>query len=112
MLSAFYQSLSGLQYSVLLLAESLIALYWGIRSRSRVYVQIALGSLILNGLAQFGPGFAAHGPLVPTRHHRRDSADCRHRGVVSARTAAQRATPIWRMNGSSGARRGLSANLH
>ncbi len=56
--SAFFQSLDSVIYAVLLLAESLIALAWGVRTHSRGYVQLGLLSLVANGIAQLGPGFA------------------------------------------------------
>jgi hypothetical protein len=56
--SAFVQSFDTATYALLLLIESVIALGWGVRMRSRRYVQIAVLALVLNGVAQFGPGFA------------------------------------------------------
>lgn len=55
--TAFQQSLGSVGYSVLLLAESILALAWGIRARTRGYVQIAILSLVANAVAQFGPAF-------------------------------------------------------
>jgi len=55
--TAFYQSLDEVIYAVLLLVESLVALGWGIRIRSRGYVQLGVLSLVANGIAQLGPGF-------------------------------------------------------
>ena len=56
--SAFYQSRDAVIYAVLLLVESLAALAWGVRIRSRGYVQLGLLSLVANGIARFGPAFA------------------------------------------------------
>ena len=55
--TAFYQSLGNVVYGVLLLAESLAAVAWGIRTRSRGYVQLGGLALIANAIAQLGPGF-------------------------------------------------------
>jgi len=55
--SAFYQSLSNWIYAVLLLAESALAFGYGLKTRSRMYVQAAVAALLLNGIAQFGPAF-------------------------------------------------------
>ena len=57
--SAFIQSLprEGFAYALLLLIESLIALGWGIRSRSRGFVQLGILALIANTIVQLGPGF-------------------------------------------------------
>ena len=55
--SAFYQSLDAVIYAVLLLVESLVALAWGIRIHSRGYVEVAVLALLVNAVAQLGPGF-------------------------------------------------------
>ncbi len=55
--TAFVQSLETIGYAVLLLIESLLAVGWGIRSRSRGYVQLGGLSLLANAIVQFGPGF-------------------------------------------------------
>jgi hypothetical protein len=55
--SAFAQSLDAVIYAVLLLAESMAAVAWGIRIRSRGYVQLGVLSLIANAVAQLGPSF-------------------------------------------------------
>lgn len=55
--SAFYQSLSNINYALLLLVESAIAFGIGWRLKSRVYVSAAILALAANGLAQFGPAF-------------------------------------------------------
>lgn len=55
--SAFYQSLTAPLYATLLLVESLLILGWGIRSRSRLYVQAAVWALLANAVAQLGPAF-------------------------------------------------------
>ncbi|HUN22517.1 MAG TPA: hypothetical protein PK299_05210 [Anaerolineales bacterium] len=57
MTTAFIQSFDSVKYAWLLLLESLIALVWGIRSHSRIYFQLGLLSLVLNGITQFGPSF-------------------------------------------------------
>ncbi len=57
--SAFFQSLNSVSYALLLFAESLAAFVWGVRTRSRGYVQLAVLSLVANAVAQFGPGFVA-----------------------------------------------------
>ncbi|MCG8349654.1 MAG: hypothetical protein MI924_17965 [Chloroflexales bacterium] len=55
--SAFYQSFDAIGYAVLLLVESLAALAWGMRSKSRGYVQLGVLSMVVNAIAQFGPSF-------------------------------------------------------
>jgi hypothetical protein len=55
--SAFIQSLDAAIYAWLLLAESLAAMAWGVRTRSRGYVEVGALALIANAIAQFGPGF-------------------------------------------------------
>jgi hypothetical protein len=55
--SAFYQSLSNWSYAALLLVESALAFAYGVKTRSRLYVQAAIVALLLNGIAQFGPAF-------------------------------------------------------
>ena len=55
--SAFLQSIDGVSYAVLLLLESLAALAWGVRTRSRGYVRLGGLSLAANAIAQLGPGF-------------------------------------------------------
>lgn len=57
--SAFWQSLSASSYAVLLLMESLAAVAWGLHTRSRGYVELAILSLIFNAVPQLGPAFAA-----------------------------------------------------
>lgn len=56
--SALWQSLTGVWYSALLGVESLVALVWGIRTRTRGYVQLAILSLLGNGIVLFWFGFA------------------------------------------------------
>jgi hypothetical protein len=55
--SAFMQSLDAPIYAWLLLAESLAAVAWGVRTHSRGYVEVGALALIANAIAQFGPGF-------------------------------------------------------
>jgi hypothetical protein len=55
--TAFLQSLDGSIYAWLLLAESLAAVAWGMRTHSRGYVEVGALALIANAIAQFGPGF-------------------------------------------------------
>jgi hypothetical protein len=57
--SAFVQSLprGAFVYALLLGVESLVALGWGVRTRSRGYVQLGGLALIANAIAQLGPGF-------------------------------------------------------
>jgi hypothetical protein len=55
--SAFYQSFDAIGYAVSLLGESLAALAWGMRSKSRGYVQLGVLSMVANAVAQFGPSF-------------------------------------------------------
>lgn len=55
--SAFYQSFDNAAYALLLLVESVAALGWGVWMRARRYVEVAVLALIINALAQFGPGF-------------------------------------------------------
>ncbi len=56
--SAFVQSLEdSVIYAYLLLVESVIAVRWGIITRSRGYVQLGIIALVANGIAQFGPAF-------------------------------------------------------
>jgi len=55
--TAFEQSLSQSGYALLLLVESLAAVAWGIRTRSRGYVQLGGLALIVNAVAQLGPSF-------------------------------------------------------
>jgi hypothetical protein len=57
MVSAFYQSISNHRYAALLLVECLLALGWGIRSRSRIYVQAGAAALLVVAVAQLGPAF-------------------------------------------------------
>ena len=57
--STFAQSLDGhFAYAMLLGIESIIALGWGARTRSRGYVRLGGWSLIANAIVQFGPAFA------------------------------------------------------
>jgi hypothetical protein len=57
--SAFVQSLDsrGQVYAVMLLAESVASIAWGIRSRTRCYCQVGGLALLLNTVAQLGPSF-------------------------------------------------------
>ena len=57
--SAFVQALPrrAYGYALLLAVESLAALGWGTRTRSRGYVTVGGLALIANAVAQFGPGF-------------------------------------------------------
>lgn len=61
--SAFVQSLphrsatGAHRYALILGVESLVMLGWGIRARSRGYVQLAGLALIANAIVQLGPGF-------------------------------------------------------
>jgi len=57
--SAFIQSLpsDGFVYAIILLGESLLAVYWGVRTRSRGYVQLGVIAIIANAVVQLGPGF-------------------------------------------------------
>ncbi|MEN8242765.1 MAG: hypothetical protein ABFS17_12645 [Chloroflexota bacterium] len=57
--SAFFQSLldDGLIYAIILLGESLLAVYWGIRTHSRGYVQLGVIAIVANAVMQLGPGF-------------------------------------------------------
>jgi hypothetical protein len=57
MSTAFVQSLEGISYAVLLLIESLLAFGWGIRIHSRSFIELGVVSLVINGIAQLGPGF-------------------------------------------------------
>ena len=57
MVSAFYQSLFDTWYAALLLVECLFALGWGIRTRSRIYVQAGVAALLVVAVAQLGPAF-------------------------------------------------------
>ena len=56
--SAFVQSLDESRYAFLLLVESVLAVGWGVRQRSRGFVQLGVLALLANGVAQFGPAFA------------------------------------------------------
>jgi hypothetical protein len=57
--SSFIQSLpeDGFPYAILLMVESLIALWFGIRVQLRGYVQLGVLALLLNAVVQLGPGF-------------------------------------------------------
>ena len=57
--SAFIQSLpsDGFVYAIVLLGESLLAVFWGIRTRSRGFVQVGVIAIIANAVVQLGPGF-------------------------------------------------------
>ncbi|MCK4824373.1 hypothetical protein KA005_51955, partial [bacterium] len=57
--SAFVQSLPRGSYifAILLLGENLMAIFWGIRTRSRGFVQLGVVALIANAIVQLGPGF-------------------------------------------------------
>ncbi len=55
--SAFYQSLTNINYALLLLVESAVAFGIGWRFKSRAYVSAAILAIVANGLAQFGPAF-------------------------------------------------------
>ena len=57
--SAFVQSLprGAYVYALLLGFESLLALGWGIYTRSRGYVQLGILALFFNAIVQLGPGF-------------------------------------------------------
>jgi hypothetical protein len=57
--SAFIQSLpsDGFVYAIVLLGESMLAVFWGIRTHSRGYVQLGVIAIIANALVQLGPGF-------------------------------------------------------
>ncbi len=55
--AAFFQSFDAVIYAVLLLVESLTALAWGVRLHSRGYVQLGVLSMVVNAIAQLGPGF-------------------------------------------------------
>jgi hypothetical protein len=59
MVSAFVQSLprGEYAYALLLFAENLASIGWGIWRRSRAYVAIGVVALVANAIAQFGPGF-------------------------------------------------------
>jgi hypothetical protein len=56
--TTFIQSISQPQgyYALLLLAESIVALLWGIRYRVRCYCQIAALAFLANAIVQLGPG--------------------------------------------------------
>jgi len=56
---AFVQSLpqGAYVYAILLGFESLVALGWGIYTRSRGYVQLGIIALFINAIVQLGPGF-------------------------------------------------------
>lgn len=56
--SALWQSLGSVWYSALLGVESIAALYWGIRTKTRGYVQLSILSLLGNGIVLFWFGFA------------------------------------------------------
>jgi len=55
--TAFQQSLVQAVYALLLLVESLASVAWGIRTRSRGYVQLGGLALVVNAVAQVGPSF-------------------------------------------------------
>jgi len=57
--SAFIQSLpsDGFVYAIILLGESMLAVYWGIRTHSRGYVQLGVIAIMANAVVQLGPGF-------------------------------------------------------
>jgi hypothetical protein len=57
--TAYYQSLprGAWEYAVLVGIESILAIFWGIRSQSRGYVQVGGIALIANALVQFIPSF-------------------------------------------------------
>jgi hypothetical protein len=57
--SAFVQSLGRGEwpYALLLLAESMVVIGWGVRKHLRRCVQIGVLALIANGIAQLGPAF-------------------------------------------------------
>jgi hypothetical protein len=55
--SLFYQSLTNIIYAVVLLAESLVTIAVGLRIHSRSLIQLGVLSLLINGIAQLGPGF-------------------------------------------------------
>jgi hypothetical protein len=55
--TAFFQSLDGSIYALILLLEGLAAIGWGTRVHSRGYVRLGILSLVVNALAQFGPAF-------------------------------------------------------
>ncbi len=57
--SAFVQSLprGAFVYALILTVESVAAVAWGIRVRSRGYVRVGGLALIANAIAQLGPGF-------------------------------------------------------
>ena len=57
--SYFVQSLGrwAFAYAIWLGAESLIAIGWGVRTHSRVYVSLGALALVANVLAQFGRAF-------------------------------------------------------
>jgi len=57
--SAFFQSLprEGIWYAILLLVESIAAVFWGIRTKSRGYVQLGVIAILANAIVQLGPGF-------------------------------------------------------
>jgi hypothetical protein len=57
--SAFVQSLEegGAVYALILAVESLGAIIWGVKSRSRGYVQLGGLALLANAVAQLGPAF-------------------------------------------------------
>lgn len=57
LVSALVQSLSNINYAVLLLIEGAAAFGIGVKIRSRIYVEAAILALVANGLAQFGPAF-------------------------------------------------------
>ncbi len=59
-ISAFYQSIptDAWGYALLLTAESIFAIIWGIRQKSRGYVQFGGLALITNAINQLGPAFA------------------------------------------------------
>jgi hypothetical protein len=57
--TAFYQSIprEAWEYALLVGIESIIAIFWGIRTKSRGYVQVGGITLISNALVQFIPSF-------------------------------------------------------
>lgn len=57
--TVFVQSIvdGALWYAILLAAESMLAILWGIRSRSRGFVQVGGAALLANVVVQLGPSF-------------------------------------------------------
>ncbi len=55
--TAFVQSFGNIGYAILLLVESLLVLAWGLGTRSRELVQVAIVAMFVNGLVQFSYAF-------------------------------------------------------